>query len=284
MNQRFTAVITLGLAMLSLPCCAEPACREVVIRAQVEAAQGALRLADLLAPETCSQLYGRAAQVTLGAAPRTGSMRVFDGSDIRRLLEPLGEHSFGEHEQSLAINNSHIPERIVVRQRRAAKTCAEIGKVITAADGSEEMSESSRWRDLDCAAAGNIPEDAPLELMKISWNAGLNRREFALRCTRSEDCIPFLVWIRGPAPATGLIPSFPSRALQAQKGEVKTAPLVKIGQTAMLTWEQANIRIVLPVTCLEAGGLGEFIRVRFKNTSGTVRAEIVGAGTLRASL
>jgi hypothetical protein len=41
---------------------------------------------------------------------------------------------------------------------------------------------------------------------------------------------------------------------------------------------------VLPVTCLEAGGLGQFVRIRFKNAARTLRAEIVGAGMLRASL
>jgi flagella basal body P-ring formation protein FlgA len=60
--------------------------------------------------------------------------------------------------------------------------------------------------------------------------------------------------------------------------------LVKPGQTAMLTWEQAGIRVVLPVTCLDAGGLGQFVRVRFKNAARTLWAEVIGESTLRASL
>jgi len=60
--------------------------------------------------------------------------------------------------------------------------------------------------------------------------------------------------------------------------------LVKPGQTATLTWEQAGLRIVLPVTCLDAGGLGEFVRVRFKNAARILRAEVMGKATLRASL
>jgi len=60
--------------------------------------------------------------------------------------------------------------------------------------------------------------------------------------------------------------------------------LVKPGQTATLTWEQAGLRIVLPVTCLDAGGLGQFVRVRFKNAARILRAEVMGKAILRASL
>ena len=58
-------------------------------------------------------------------------------------------------------------------------------------------------KDLDCAAARNVPEDASLELVKAKWNAGLQRREFALRCGRPEDCIPFLVWEPADTAAAG---------------------------------------------------------------------------------
>jgi flagella basal body P-ring formation protein FlgA len=61
-------------------------------------------------------------------------------------------------------------------------------------------------------------------------------------------------------------------------------PAVQRGQTAMLTWEQGGIRVVLPVTCLEAGAAGQFVLVRFQNAPRTVRAEVVGAGEVRVSL
>jgi flagella basal body P-ring formation protein FlgA len=63
-----------------------------------------------------------------------------------------------------------------------------------------------------------------------------------------------------------------------------TGQLIKPGQTATLTWEQSGIRVVLPVTCLDGGGLGQLVRIRFKNGAQTLRAEVVGAGSLRAGL
>lgn len=297
MKRLFVALITGGFAAVSLPGCTQPVCGAVVVRAQVEAAQGALNLADLLAPGTCPPLYREAAQVSLGRVPRAGSVRVLDGRQIRRLLEDFGnlvfgglasgDHGSGERGMNLAKDdNQRIPERVVVRQAGAVKTCAEIAKFISRSERSLDVTEASEWGDsLDCAAARNIPKNSSLELLKTTWNAGLERREFALRCGHPEDCVPFLVWTHEKPPASRVPRSVPSRKSEnpAANGS-DIVQLIKPGQTAMLTWEQAGIRLVLPVTCLEAGGFGQFIRVRFKNANRTMRAEIIGAGTLRASL
>ncbi|MGA8837771.1 MAG: flagella basal body P-ring formation protein FlgA [Candidatus Sulfotelmatobacter sp.] len=293
---RAMMMITGGLAAVPLPGCAQAACGPVVVRAEVEAAPGELSLADLLAPGTCPQVYREAAQVSLGTVPRAGSVRVLEGREIRRLME-----GFGELEQNLASGGSQripersiperiipepiIPERILVRQARAVKTCAEIAEFLSSAGRSPGGAAGNRWReDLDCAASGNIPQDAPLELLKASWNVGLERWEFGLRCGRPADCIPFLVWSREKISPDVFPQSFPGRPETASADASPMARLIRTGQTVMLTWEQAGLRIVLPVTCLEAGGLGQFVRVRFKNAPGTLRAEVVGAGSVRASL
>jgi flagella basal body P-ring formation protein FlgA len=41
---------------------------------------------------------------------------------------------------------------------------------------------------------------------------------------------------------------------------------------------------VLPVTCLEAGALGQVVRVRLKNVARTMRGEVMSDGTLQARL
>ena len=62
------------------------------------------------------------------------------------------------------------------------------------------------------------------------------------------------------------------------------ALLVKPGQTVSLSWEQGGIRVILPVTCLEAGGLGQLVRVRLKNVARTLRAEVMSDGTVQVRL
>jgi|SRR5271165_4161188 len=283
-------------ALASLTSAAETVCSKVVVEASVEAARGELTLADLLARGSCPKMRQAAAQVSLGTVPRSGSIRVLEGRRVRLLLEGLTERWTESGERNLKAARMKIPERIVVRRAEATKSCSEIAAFITSAAPAPGFEGSSgRWQEnLDCVAQG-IPETAPLELTRTTWNPALQRWEFALRCAQPEDCIPFMVWLRqekrltarvadaaNGAASRGRFPSeLPARATAKPDGSER---LVKPGQTAILTWEQAGIRVVLPVTCLDAGGLGEFVRVRLKNAARTLRAEVVGEGSLRASL
>jgi hypothetical protein len=293
MKRLCLVLITIGLAVAGLPCVAETACRGLVVRGLVEVGEGELTLADLLGPGTCPEWYRAAAQVSLGMVPKAGSGRVIEGGEIRRLLDTLTEREAAGSKAMLreaASREVQVPERVVVRQARAFKSCAEIADFVSAAMRAEgewsggEGKNQNKDQTLDCAAARTIPEDASLELLKTIWNAGLERREFGLRCLHSEDCIPFLVWEREPAAAARAGGFLRGRKTEGGNAGNEASRLIKRGQTVMLTWEQAGIRVVLPVTCLEAGGLGEFVRVRFKYAPGTLRAEVVGAGAVRASL
>jgi hypothetical protein len=284
MNRLAIALIAAGFTTATLSCRAQSACA-IIVRSSVEVEAGELTLADLLEPNACPHLRRLAAQVSLGTAPRAGRERVLDGRQIGRLIGTLTEDARHlstdkddknkeekEKEEKDNSGDLGIPERIVVRLRGATKSCAEIAEFV--APGAASQS-------LNCGAARGVPEDASLELLKTDWNARLQRREFALRCLRPENCVPFLVWDREKKPstiATG------AASMHLASGGSSAARLVKRGQTATLTWEQGGIRVVLPVTCLDAGGLGQFVRVRFPNAGRTLRAEVVGEGTLRASL
>lgn len=274
--------LTGAISCVPMPCRAESACATITVEAKVVAEPGEFTLADLLRPDACPQLRRMAAQVSLGSVPRSGSQRVFDGRQIRRLLEALlGEGLSAEQESKL-----QIPDRIVVERSGRAKSCAEIARFLTGAAASEETAPSGGWqRRVDCAAARGIPEDASLELTKTAWNSGLSRWEFWLRCARPEDCVPFLVWASAQKNPSLRMASTPGAGPEASAaGGGGGARLIQPGQTAMLTWDQAGIRVVLSVTCLDAGTLGQTVRVRFKNGAGTLLAEVVGAGALRARL
>ena len=285
------AVMTAAIsAAVPIRSTAQPACAKVAVESSVEAGQGQLTLADLLGPDICSQVREAAKQVSLGTAPRPGSIRVFEGNRIRVLLEGLASVATENPRDAARMK---VPERIVVQPAGAMKSCAEIAGFLASASPAQDqdtVKAPGRWQEnLDCAAARSIPQSAPLELIRTAWNAALQRREFALRCARPEDCVPFLVWTDERKKSGGSLRragfgAGPSAEALAKPGASAGALLIKPGQTAILTWDQGGIRVVLPVTCLDAGGLGQFVRVRFKNTAGTLRAEVVGDGTLRASL
>jgi hypothetical protein len=287
-------VISGMLAAAALRCSAETACTEATVEPSVEVAPGKLSLADLLAPGACAPLRQQAEQVSLGAAPRSGSVRVLDGAEIRELLNNLAGGSLGAKEIAGAQISPRIqiparvqiPVRIVVRRAGAAKSCAEIARFVASAAPALGLASDPNWQTkMECAALPAIAEDTGLELAKSSWNAALRRWEFALHCTHPEDCVPFLVWAREQE--TGRLAKADHAAASLQHSGASAGSglrLVKPGQTATLTWDEAGIRVVLPVTCLEAGGLGEFVRVRLKNAPRILRAEVMGDGTLRAAL
>jgi hypothetical protein len=167
------------------------------------------------------------------------------------------------------------------------KSCAEIGSFVAGAAPARGMPAAIRWsKDLNCAAATRIPADSVLTLTKVFRNAALRRWEFTLRCGRSVDCVPFLVWAHDGTAALSLsrVANVRGDGREEKAGGSGSERMVAPGQTATLTWEQGGIRVVLPVTCLEAGALGQFVQVRFKNVARVLRAEVVGKAALRVSL
>jgi len=259
-------VAAVGVWLLfSAPSLAESGCARVRLKAEVQIALGELTLADLLEPESCAEIVEAAAHLKLGAAPLAGSSRVMTGEELRSKLGGFLSDRRGEMWS--------IPERVVIERGGTARPCSEIAQAIMRAlpgDFSGEILES----DFDCTAARNVPARASLELAYSRWNRLLGRWEFRLRCRHSSDCVPFLLWARGIAPAR-------LRAAAKDDGGI-AGQSIRAGQTAILRWEEGGIRIVLPVTCLDGGDAGGTVRVRFKNSAKVLRAEILSDGTLRA--
>jgi hypothetical protein len=161
---------------------------------------------------------------------------------------------------------------------------------------------------LDCSSALHIPQGAPLKLTKQFWDPALHNWEYSLRCVHPGDCVPFLIRARGRVARTAYTvplrvtsrspihgpPVCPSLALshsfQALPGPGPAATLarepllVRPGEIVTLTWEEAGIRLVLPVICLDRGGLGQKVRARMKTGGRVLRAEVVGEAKLRAAL
>lgn len=268
-----------GFAAATLAGATDADCKFAAVPATLEVLRGSLTLAALLAPGACAGLRRAAAGVNLGEAPRPGSVRVLAGRELRRQFAELR----AIREEVVV----EVPERILIRPAGAAKSCAEIARFLASADSTRKAARGKGEESLNCAAAKAVPEDAPLALTRTSWNAALQRREFGIRCQRAKDCVPFLVWMREektpPGLGRGKVSSSRTEASPSkQSGGARL--LVKAGQTAFLDWDEAGIRIVLPVTCLEGGGPGQSVRVRFKNTSRILRAEVLSDGSLRASL
>ncbi len=279
----------IGMALMSGPllatvlqCAAQTACTGLSVRSSVDAMREDLTLADFLSGEACPRMRQAAAQVSMGKAPRAGAVRVIEGQQMRALLAGPVSDNAG------STASLQIPDRILVRRAGATKSCVEIADFLAGATPSQDDRLSSHlWRNnLECGAIQGIAEDAELELIKSDWDAGLRRWEFLLHCVRPEDCVPFMVSARDPETQRGNSPHAASSAESSTRVQSAAgfALLVRPGETAMLTWDQAGIRVTLPVTCLDAGGLGQYVRVRLKSTPQVLRAEVVGNGAVQVKL
>src|SRR5258708_32296737 len=134
---KWLAVVRISGMFAAVPFCQGSAegCSQVAVQSRVEAGQGELTLADLLARGSCPQLRDAAARVSLGVAPRAGSARVLDGRQIRQRLEELAAVSLNlgarlNLEKEISVQ---VPERIVVRRAGAMKSCAEIASLLAGA-------------------------------------------------------------------------------------------------------------------------------------------------------
>jgi hypothetical protein len=271
-----------GVLLAPAQSAAQTACAGVSVRASVEAAREDLTLADFLPSDACPRMRQAAAQLSMGKAPRAGAVRVVEGQQVRALLAGMVNNNAGST-AGMQIPD-RIPDRIMVRRAGATKSCGEIADFLAGAAPSQDDRLSSRlWRNnLECGAIQGIAEEAELELIKSDWDTGLRRWEFLLHCVRPEDCVPFMVSARDPEKLQRNVHAMSST--ESSAGGASFALLVKPGETAMLTWDQGGIRVTLPVTCLDAGALGQYVRVRLKSAQQILRAEVVGNGAVQVKL
>jgi hypothetical protein len=277
---------------------ASAACGPITIAAVIEVPPGNFTAADLLPPGACPALVTAAARVHLGNAPLEGSMRVLSAADIRALFKKLRANFEGNYRPSAVSGSAvNIPDRVVVRRSGGRASCPEIAERVVA--NSRKIPEPSRGDrtgtvalskntllepelfDTRCGAAGRIPETAPLAIEQSVWNPALESWLLSAHCQRTTDCVPFLVRVKSSASEPPAIVRLASDSRTAKAASAP--PLIRPGQTATLVWEQNGIRLVVPVTCLDRGTLGESVRARISPSGQVVRAVVVEAGLLRAA-
>jgi hypothetical protein len=144
--------------------------------------------------------------------------------------------------------------------------------------------------NLDCAGVPSRVPVAHFQLKKVFYDRTLHSWEFLAHCVNGGDCTPFLIrWPRPggePAPNKS-VAEVPVAFARASASPIFSPPplahfLLRAGDTATLVWDQDGIRAVLPAVCLEKGNVGDAIRVRIKNGTRVLRAEIVNESLLRA--
>jgi hypothetical protein len=286
MKHRLLLACLLCLSLPSHGLDGKSASAECAVQAGVEVNDGEFSLADLLPPDICPGFRHLAARLLLGRSPLPGSTRVFSGEEIRTLIKKslsLGSETTNEPPRV------RVPERITVRRSGARLSCTEILGSITQASSLETpaaISAGSLAPDADCGASGRIRQDAPIVVAKRLWNPAQGIWEITARCLQPQDCVPFLLRTRGnPLRAD----SPPGATVNKNSAGTKQSPLlgtsmVRPGQSMTLLWDQDGIQVILHVTCLDRGGLGETVRARLQHGDRVLRATVMNAETLRMQL
>ncbi len=286
-----------GLHLAVLGCGAQTPCR-VGIEEKVEVIGPALRLADVLSPDTCPDVISAAARMSLGAVPADGSVRVLRGTDVTSWLQAI----LGR--LTIRVNGprvEQIPERIVVRLAGFYDSCGDIRQNLLSEQGSASLGkfDATSTRDgtsqkipdrTDCGLSGVISTNASFELDRKVWDPALRSWIFFARCRNPRACVPFIVRVQSEGPQVGEhSPYF----LNTQRNEkllqplrhaelAKPKPIMRRGQVSVLLWEQDGIRLTVPVVCLENGGKGEMVHTRVLSSGRVVRAIVLSREMLKA--
>jgi len=125
------------------------------------------------------------------------------------------------------------------------------------------------------APEGMFDNDAPMEVRAISFDPALHQLRFRFRLAGNAAAPWFYAWCESSKPidAGQVEGARPSR-------EAQTA--VSTRRLAILNLHSDNSLATLQVRPLEAGVIGQSIRVRIPSNGHTLRARVTGTDTLEA--
>jgi hypothetical protein len=278
---RLTVVAMLALVSFSTGVASDEN-RGVQLRFAVEVQHSVVWLSDILPPDAPAGLRKAGAAIAICRAPQPGSVRILEASLIERRLA----------QQPEVLRRLRVPSRVRVQSVgwpiREESVRGAISKYLRDQGWKNDLPEEAKLQWLEGFASS--VEHPALEVAGAEWDEDRQSVEARLRCSHRLSCGSFLVHV--------MLPRELSRQWREKLGSgavfgadqppfagVATGPvLAEKGKPATLIFDAGNMQISLPVICLQEGVLNQHIRVFNAQSRRVFRAEVVGAGLLRASL
>jgi hypothetical protein len=261
-------------------CAGHESGRVIHLRDAVEINRAVVLLSDLLPAEAPVAIRNASATIELCRAPQPGSVRTLHAEQI---LAAIKTHF--DPPPDLV-----IPPTVLIRSTgwpiSEAGVRDAISEFLQKNGSGARLPEITRLYLPEHLAA--TQESFQLRVTHMEWNAREHAIAVRLRCLNRRSCGSFL--------ARAVLPKsedWPHRLLQAISSSstrppngpaLAGRPLIARGKTATLILEEANMRISVPVTCLEPGLLHQRIRVFDRQSRRVFLADIVGDHLLHASL
>jgi BMFP domain-containing protein YqiC len=172
-----------------------------------------------------------------------------------------------------AAGQARAAERVAISAQQIADAMAATGATVRAAQVKfiSQVSASTEGSRLEVVSVKNHDAQATVKL----------------RCRNRQECLPFYVLVEdvGPTPPVFIpVKEATRQGTRQAPGAALPLAMVRGGDRATLVLESSDLRISLPVICLQSGGQGQKVRVSSPDHKQFFEGEVVAAGFLKGRL
>lgn len=122
-----------------------------------------------------------------------------------------------------------------------------------------------------------LPGEARLHVAAVHPAGGANTWLLRMECSTRVECLPFEVVLQTHRSENSSIGTASAHSLP-DSGNPLQAPMVRAGQRVQLAEQIPGMRLSAPAICLQAGSIGQRIRVRNASSGRVVLARVRAAG------
>jgi hypothetical protein len=257
-------------------------------------------LSDLLPESSPVGVRALSQDILVGRSPQPGSLRVFSGDEIARVLS-----------DGKLLNQVDAPEQIVVRRSGHIVTREEVAAAIRRTLGSNETFKNVQIPTEDIRFAAQVTtsaQDADLHVTRIELDRTLHEMKFWLVSRAEPALLPFMAVSDAGCAACDSAETAQSATGQATQRTVLSigtaeggehgrpdldsagagngaSAFVEAGKLARLHLVSGSeMQLYLSVISLERGIFGQTVRVRIQSTGKVLLAHVVGRNQLEAIL
>jgi hypothetical protein len=280
LRRLFVAIVLVGCSPF-LPACVVAQSSAMPLRSSVAVRGDSIFLSDLLGAGVSGDLRSKAEAVTLGVAPTYGFTRNFSRSTLLAVLATNGFRA----------DRFLVPAVVSVTRDARPITAIEVFEALRRALVNNNLSDlvPIKVEDVSLDAAVFVPpQECRLEVTQMSFDDLIGRARFRFWTPSSPSVAPFYVTAKLPRSpdfnsfremsASSALPGSISRG-----HHLREPILIQPGHQARLHLHSANSSLLLQVTPLQSGHLGELIRVRLPANGHVLQARVLPNGVLDAN-
>jgi hypothetical protein len=258
----------------------------IALLSSAEVHNDTIFLANLLPPRVPPSIRDAAHNVSLGAAPQPGSMRLLASEDLRTAVADAG----------LSPGQFAIPEVVTVRRGERLISASDVFTAIQSAEANNAALALPPLRLEDLAQIPAVPVPpgfSGLQVTQAAIDPLLGEMRFRLVAKSSPGLLPFYVTAKLSASSPAAVQRSSNArdlgildaALHFPKANPDSVPpLVTTNHLARLHLHSADMEVLLEVRPLKKGRLNEVIPVRLLPSGKTLQAQVVGENYLDATL